>query len=114
MPPDGFNCKQCGHCCLNLNAFATCASEVDVQRWMREGRNDILEWVEPVALGDVVVAYDIWMDPKTGEDVSCCPWLLKLPNSDKYICRIHDVKPELCRDYPKIARPRGENRMPRI
>jgi Fe-S-cluster containining protein len=30
-----------------------------------------------------------------------CPWLRKLPNQDKYICRIHDLKPEHCRAYPK-------------
>jgi Fe-S-cluster containining protein len=68
---------------------------------MREGRDDILEWVVPVALGDIVFAYDIWMDPETGEDVSRCPWLRKLPNVDRYICCIQDTKPELCRDYPE-------------
>lgn len=70
-------------------------------RWTHEGREDVLEWVEPVALGDIVVAYDIWMDPESGEDVSRCPWLRKLPGTDKYVCRIQDTKPELCRDYPK-------------
>lgn len=50
MPPVGFTCRQCGHCCLDLNAFASCASEEDVRRWEQEGRVDILEWVEPVAL----------------------------------------------------------------
>ena len=101
MLPDGFKCKQCGHCCLDLDAFSTCASEEDVARWTHEGREDVLEWVEPVALGDIVVAYDIWMDPESGEDVSRCPWLRKLPGTDKYVCRIQDTKPELCRDYPK-------------
>ncbi|MBT3296843.1 MAG: hypothetical protein HN919_18470 [Verrucomicrobia bacterium] len=100
MPPDGFKCKQCGHCCLNLNAFATCASEEDVERWAREGRDDILEWVVPVALGDVIVAYDVWLDPETGEDVDRCPWLQRLPGTRKYVCGIHDVKPDICKDYP--------------
>jgi len=27
--------------------------------------------------------------------------LKNLPKQDKYICRIHDVKPEHCRNYPK-------------
>jgi Fe-S-cluster containining protein len=26
--------------------------------------------------------------------------LRKLPNKNKYICRIQDVKPKHCRDYP--------------
>ena len=107
MPRDGFKCRRCGHCCLNLNAFATCASEEDVERWAREGRDDILEWVVPVALGDVVVAYDVWLDPETGEDVDRCPWLQKLPDADQYSCRIQDTKPELCRDYP-VSREHAE------
>jgi Fe-S-cluster containining protein len=45
--------------------------------------------------------FDIWISPVTGEDVQRCPWLRKLPNQEKYICRIHDVKPEHCRAYPR-------------
>jgi Fe-S-cluster containining protein len=43
----------------------------------------------------------LWISPAKGDDVKRCPWLRKLPNQDKYICRIHDVKPEHCRAYPK-------------
>jgi Fe-S-cluster containining protein len=101
MPPNGFKCKQCGHCCLDLTACATWASAEDVERWAREGRDDILEWVVPIAVGDVVFAYDIWLDPETGEDVSRCPWLQKLPNKNEYICLIQDTKPELCSTFPE-------------
>ena len=38
--------------------------------------------------------------PKTGDDVSRCPWLRKVRGKDQYVCRIQDVKPDLCRDYP--------------
>ena len=99
MPPDGFKCKQCGNCCLNLNAFYSCASEADVKRWEETGRYDILEWDDPVDFGDHW-EHDIWINPRTGDDVSRCPWLRKLPGKDKYVCRIHDVKPDLCRNYP--------------
>ncbi len=98
---DNFNCKQCGHCCLNLNdAFATTVSEDDILLWESKGRHDILEWVDVIPLGDDEAVYDIWINPETGEDVARCPWLRKLPNKDKYICRIHDVKPAHCREYP--------------
>lgn len=98
---DSFNCKQCGHCCLNLSgAFSTCVSEEDIRMWEAEGREDILEWVVPISIGEGQMIYDIWLNPTTGEEVSRCPWLRKLPNKDKYICRIHDVKPAHCRDYP--------------
>lgn len=93
---EGFSCKQCGNCCLNLDGYYTCATKNDIRMWEENGRNDILRWVDKV--GDGI--YDIWINPRTGDDVSRCPWLRKLPQHEKYICRIHDMKPEVCKDYP--------------
>ena len=102
MPPKTFKCIQCGNCCINLSdAFQTSVTHDDIAMWEREGRLDILEWVYPIPLGEGYYIYDIWINPKTGDDVYRCPWLRKLPNQDKYICRIHDLKPEHCRQYPK-------------
>ena len=69
--------------------------------WRVKGRFDILDWVDPIPIGDGHYIYDIWINPKTGADVSRCPWLRKLRKQDKYIFRIHDVKPEHCRKYPR-------------
>jgi Fe-S-cluster containining protein len=108
MPPKDFKCKQCGHCCLHLyDAFTTCATDEDINMWKRNGRRDILKWVDPIPIGEDKFVYDIWISPVTGEDVMKCPWLKKLPGKAKYICRIHDVKPEHCRDYPR-SREHGE------
>jgi Fe-S-cluster containining protein len=102
MPLKGFKCKQCGNCCLNLiDAFQTSATDQDIQTWEDEGRDDILDWVDPIHFGDDECIYDIWISPITHDDVKRCPWLRKLPKQDKYICRIHDVKPEHCRAYPR-------------
>lgn len=86
-----FICKQCGHCCLNLR---------DVRQWQEHDREDVLAWVGPVSAGDEVLAYDIWISPATGDDVARCPWLRKLPGKNRYICRIHEMKPSHCREYP--------------
>jgi Fe-S-cluster containining protein len=40
------------------------------------------------------------MDPNTGEQLTICPWLKKLPNQNKYSCDIYDVRPEDCKLYP--------------
>ena len=77
-----FECVQCGHCCLD-----------------HENRYDILEWVDTFASLN-----DVWISPKTGEPVNRCPWLRKLSKKDKYICRIHETKPEHCRNFPKSKR----------
>ena len=95
-----FQCVQCGHCCMNLSgAYQTSIPDADVKRWKREHRYDILEWVD--TFGGL---NDIWISPKTGEAVSRCPWLRKLPKKDKYICRIHQTKPAHCRNFPKSKR----------
>ncbi len=44
--------------------------------------------------------YDIWIHRDTGDDVSRCPWLKKVPRKQKYICTIHEMKPKHCRDFP--------------
>ena len=69
--------------------------------WEREGRTDILEWVDFIPVGEDGFIYDIWISPITNDDVKRCPWLRKTPNQDKYVCRIQDVKPEICRKYPR-------------
>ena len=101
MPPKGFTCRLCGDCCRLLDAFDTCATEEDIRLWKNKGRRDILEWVNPIHCGGDEYVFDIWISPKTGDYVTRCPWLRKVPNRDNYICRIHDVKPEHCREFPK-------------
>ena len=100
-----FKCVQCGHCCLDLSdAYQTSVPETDIKRWKREQRFDILEWVGPFEGMD-----EIWISPKTGEYVNRCPWLRKLPKQNKYICRIHETKPEHCRNFPKSKRHAKDN-----
>ena len=60
-----------------------------------------MEWVDPISVGEDQFVYDIWISPRTEDDVARCPWLRKLPGKEKYICRIHDVKPVHCRRYPQ-------------
>jgi Fe-S-cluster containining protein len=108
MPPKGFTCTQCGHCCLNLGAYQSCATVEDVDMWEEHGRDDILEWVEEIGPG----IFDIWISPRTHDDVNRCPWLRKLPGKDKYICRIQDMKPEICRNYPHSRKHAQESGCP--
>lgn len=56
-------------------------------------REDILDWVALIPIDNNVFAYDIRLHPKTGSDVERCPWLQRLPGKNKYVCRIHKVKP---------------------
>lgn len=86
-------CNGCGKCCLKYggNSGLGCASERDIVRL--EDRPDVLSWIPQSLL-------DLWVSPTTGEEANRCPWLRKLPKKDSYKCRIHDVRPDVCRGYP--------------
>lgn len=108
---DRFICKQCGRCCLHLDGFETTCSPRDISRWERLKRYDILAWVETYTVGTSRSVHEIWIHPRTGDNVLRCPWLRKLPGKNRYVCRIHACKPERCRnwqpDSPRHAREIG-------
>ena len=100
-----FKCKRCGNCCLNLtDAYQCSVDQSDIDMWKENLRDDILEWVDPIDCGGGEKVYDIWINPRTGDDVIRCPWLRKVPKKNEYICRIHEVKPKVCREYPKTEK----------
>ena len=97
-----FHCIQCGNCCRNLfDAYSTSVDIDEINRWRAEKRWDILRWVVIYNSDGEAAFGDIWISPNTGDEVSRCPWLRKLPKQEKYKCRIHDTKPAHCRNYPK-------------
>jgi Fe-S-cluster containining protein len=94
-----FDCIQCGRCCSNLG-YPKEIDESDVARWCRDGRDDILCWVGLKKPGKKGFSYRIWITPGTNQPAAICPWLEKQPGTHRYRCRIHEVKPEICRQYP--------------
>ena len=40
------------------------------------------------------------MDPVTGRQLACCPFLRKDPELEKYSCDIYHDRPEDCKHYP--------------
>ena len=96
-----FHCKQCGYCCLNLlEAYYTTLHPEDIETWRKQGRHDILAWIVVTPTNNPHDKYHAWVSPITGEHVERCPWLRKLPHKNAYMCRIQDVKPKHCREYP--------------
>ena len=94
-----FACRQCGRCCLRLDYHREVRAE-DVTRWRTLGRSDILAWVGTSPGGRGGLRYRIWVRPGTNRVEPVCPFLLKDPAANRWRCRIHDVKPEICRQYP--------------
>lgn len=84
------DCNQCGKCCTNYggSGLSASASEID---WWETYRPEIARYVS---------GGKIWISPVTGKQMEHCPWLQKLPNQDKYTCRIYNDRPDDCRYYP--------------
>ncbi|MGM0451743.1 MAG: YkgJ family cysteine cluster protein [Thermodesulfobacteriota bacterium] len=96
---DRFNCRQCGQCCRQLD-YHDQVTESDYRMWQRLARRDILDWVGVTRRNGKVYSYSIWMEPGTRRYAPVCPWLKKAADGSHWICQIHDVKPEICRQYP--------------
>ncbi len=94
-----FKCHQCGHCCHNLDYYDQ-LTETDYNRWQSLERKDILMTVRRVRRGNKTFAYRMWEKTGTEKTASPCPWLRKIPTQNRWECRIHDVRPEICRQYP--------------
>jgi Fe-S-cluster containining protein len=106
-------CGMCGECCRRIG-FALAITTRDWRRWIKEGREDILQYVRPSrmidrrfrftelsreeGLRDIWVCGDVWIHPKTGHNLNKCPFL-KSVSQKKYVCTIHDTKPEVCRQF---------------
>lgn len=85
-----FECVQCGNCCKTFDIVPT---DEDVRRWRTEGHNDIIEWVYDAG-DDLVHDYIFLGDLETG----FCPFLSF--NGTVYECKIHETKPEMCKNWP--------------
>jgi len=96
---EDFSCRQCGHCCRHLDYYDQ-LTKADYNRWQASGRTDILKKVRRVKLENNTFAYRMWEKTGTVKTGSPCPWLHKIPTQNQWECRIHEVRPEICRQYP--------------
>ncbi len=96
---EAFHCRQCGRCCTFLDYHAEITPE-DVRRWEALERTDILEWVGQTRTIEGQITYQVWMVPGTRQLAQTCPFLHEIPSENRRVCRIHEVKPAICRNYP--------------
>lgn len=96
---EGFSCRLCGRCCRNLDYRHEC-TPADAARWEAAGRTDILHWAAPIRKGGIVTGYSIWVHPGTRQFTDTCPWLTRGDRPDRWVCRIQEIKPAICRQYP--------------
>lgn len=84
------DCNQCGKCCVHYSDGGLSASDCEID-WWETNRPEIFKYVS---------SGNIWISPVTGKQMVRCPWLRKLPNQEKYICRIYYDRPDDCKHYP--------------
>jgi Fe-S-cluster containining protein len=86
-------CRGCGQCCEQFGGHLH-ASKRDIARWTALGRDDLLRRVSGIGW--------LWIDPETGTLEKACPFLERT-DPDTALCTIHEIKPDICRDYPTLA-----------
>lgn len=86
-------CLQCGQCCEEFG-WHLVASSRDLERWRELGRDDLLSRTSQSGW--------IWVDPDTKARLDRCPFIDR-SDPAQVRCAIHEVKPDICRDYPTLA-----------
>ena len=87
-------CLACGECCKAFSWHLK-VSPRDIERWRDLGREDIIAHVN-------LKRGWIWYDPETRDPLPLCPYLVQTA-PDKAHCGIHEIKPDVCTDYPKLT-----------
>ncbi|HUU76374.1 MAG TPA: YkgJ family cysteine cluster protein [Methanoregulaceae archaeon] len=112
-------CEQCGLCCKIFGDNIS-PTPMNLYHWIENGRVDILRFftgwrsdgsrvncaeLKSHDLGDII---SIEMrDPESGGYLPVCPFLRRIKKR-KYICAIHERKPEMCINFmPWIRRQTG-------
>ena len=96
-------CQRSGLCCVHLVGTGSLdVSDEDVERWEREGRSDILEWVSILRGPDGTIVMADFPVAADGEGADQCPFLAW--ENDLAACEIHDTKPYICREFHCAAR----------
>lgn len=83
-------CTQCGKCCTKYSDGGLSASSDEIAMWQLF-RPDIAEYVRSGV---------IWISPQTGQSLSLCPFLRKVPGQNIYTCDIYYDRPDDCKFYP--------------
>ena len=110
LPTEDEPCEQCGLCCRIFGPGIT-PTVANVYTWIEQGRTDILRWYiafmekgDPVRCLNLraedlanVVSFEL-RNPENGGYVPVCPFLRRVAKS-RYLCGIHQVKPEMCCNY---------------
>jgi Fe-S-cluster containining protein len=96
---EDFVCKKCGRCCRTLD-YHDQFTEQDYHHMERLGREDLLAWVRVISKKSPSSLYRIWVPPGRFSASPTCPWLQPVEGKAQWECSIHDVKPDICRQYP--------------
>lgn len=115
-------CMQCGLCC-KIYGDRISPTPTDLYTWMVNGNTDVLRYffgqmsdgriincaaLEPSDIGEII---EIGMrDPGSGGYLTVCPFLKRVADS-RYVCSIHEIKPEMCCNFTPWERRQTDFRL---
>lgn len=84
------DCNSCGKCCIKYSNGALSASKPEIELW---------EVFNP-EIAEYVHQGEIWVDPKTKQLLTLCPFLRQEKIGAPYTCDIYLDRPDDCKYYP--------------
>ena len=89
-------CNGCGKCCVyGGNGRLGPIDQAQVDAWSISNPK-LLSYIRK----EEDETYRVWVDPKTNDFFTTCPWLIEGDLRYKYHCAIHNEKPKACLNYP--------------
>jgi len=85
-------CIQCGKCCLKTDYMTI--SELDINTWKANNREDLCDNV-------MLLEWDSFGSSGRYRNKTSyrCPFLIKIRNTKKYKCKLHNIKPIGCKQF---------------
>jgi Fe-S-cluster containining protein len=84
------NCNSCGKCCIKYSNGALSATPQEIELW---------EVFNP-EIAEYVHQGQIWVEPKTKQLLTLCPFLKQESPNAPYTCDIYLDRPDDCQYYP--------------
>ncbi len=84
------DCNSCGKCCIKYSNGALSATSQEIELW---------EVFNP-EIAEYVNQGEIWVEPKTKQLLTLCPFLKQETPESPYTCDIYLDRPDDCKYYP--------------
>ena len=90
-----FKCQQCGRCCKNVDGLDVTTDDIKRFKKILGVNKSYYEIQTKIWWNEIIGRLEI-----DGNENGSCIFLRKIRGQNKYTCKIHGCKPDMCRKFP--------------